>query len=146
MINKNLIITVIIFLLLGLISGFFLGMNRWPAANKSQENAQPGVVANLTKLKMINDLRATASGTVSKISGKNLTLVSNGETLEIPIVDEAKVVIPILLSSEEMKENKAFQPPKEIKFEDIKIGDKADVTISITDNVLRGNYIIVFPK
>jgi len=148
MINKNLIITVIIFLIFGLAIGFLFGTSRRPITSNVPANncpiASQGIVADLLKLKMVQTWSAMVSGEVSKISGRTLSIVSNNESLEIPITDIANIKKSTTPTEEEIKNNTA-KWSTEIKFEDIKVGDKVGVSVSMIDNKLQGNFVSIIP-
>lgn len=148
MINKNLILAVVISLIFGLAIGFLFGTSRRPISNNVPVNncqvTSQGTVADLLKLKMVQTWSAMVSGTVSKISGRTLSVISNNESLEIPIADLANIIEPATPTEEEIKNNTA-KWSTEIKFEDIKVGDKASVSVSIIDNKLLGNFVSIIP-
>jgi len=74
-----------------------------------------------------------ATGDVTKISGRKITLALDEEKLEIPISADARIlnVIPV-----ETAQGKMYEP-KEGIFEDIKVGDNIYVNIIVTPD---GNY------
>ena len=143
--KKILIVAIVISLILGIILGYFLGLKKSKQIipEKTQVELQENLLPTLSRLKMIHDWTATASGKITKISGRVLTLVADGDNLEIPIIEGAKIIlfIPSVHGGGGEKE-----APKEIEFKDLKIGNRVDVLITIKDSELKGFHIIVFPE
>jgi hypothetical protein len=103
---------------------------------KGTEVPQPSI---LETSKVIQVRRATAIGEVVKIEGRTVTLTTEGDTLEIPMEENAEI------NAVDMSD--ATQPTvKIIKLEDVKIGDNAAVQLEITsDNEFGGSSLIVNP-
>jgi len=143
--KKNLIVAIVISLILGIILGYFLGLKKSKQIilEKPQERLQENNFLIPGRLKMIHDWTAVASGKITKISDRVLTLVANGNNLEIPITEGAKIIPFVPGTPREEGEKEA---PKEIEFKDLKIGNRVDVLITIKDSELKGFHIIVFPE
>jgi len=142
--KKETLIPVIIIgslILLGL--GFIFGYSFEKKAIEKLKAESP--LVDLSKSKVINSLTIIASGEVKEISGRNLTLNAEGDDLTILIREDAS--INGLVASEE-KVTDIPQPlaRKEIKFEEIKVGDKVNITCQLkTDGSLEGTETIVLP-
>lgn len=116
--------------------GYFLGQKG------IEETKLETSISNLLESKLVRDLRAVAEGEITKIVDRTLTLTSEGETLEIPIEEEAKIIAVVL---KEAAEGKVISPEsKEIEFKDIKIGDKVTVQINLnTDGEVEGVTVVI---
>jgi len=123
--------------------GFYLGLTY---TQKQIEKAQTGSpLASLLASKVISGLVTTASGEVTEITGRNLTLKSNEDILVIPIQDNAS--INRLLSPEETA-TEVPQPVEREKIElgDIKVGDKVNISCQLkADGTLEGVDAMVLP-
>lgn len=139
--KTNLIIIAVIggLILLGL--GFSLGLNLGKKAMEEVKTEAP--LADLLESKVITGLTTIASGEVTEISGRNLTLRKEGDTLTILI----REVAPIYrLVPPEEKATEVPQPVvrEEIEFGEIKIGDKVDIPCRLkADTSLEGAEVIV---
>jgi len=139
--RNNLILIAVIggVILLGI--GFYSGLIYTQKQIEKAKTESP--LANLLASKVINGLTTSASGEVAAISGRNLTINNDGDTLIVPIKEEA--VINSLLP---LEESETPQPTtwEEIKFEDIKTGDKVNISCQLkADGTLEGTAVTVLP-
>jgi len=121
--------------------GFYSGLIYTQKQIEKAKTESP--LANLLASKVINGLTTSASGEVAAISGRNLTINNDGDTLIVPIKEEA--VINSLLP---LEESETPQPTtwEEIKFEDIKTGDKVNISCQLkADGTLEGTAVTVLP-
>ena len=135
MFKKNLIIAIIISLILGFSGGYILGL-------KQILSKIPKDTIILKKSEVIQAWSAIATGEIIGISDRTLTLSEYGETLTIPIAEEA-VITTFVLSEEENGKRRAES--KIIEFKDLKVGDKVNVIFELADSELRGITVTVFP-
>jgi len=104
----------------------------------------PGLEKPLAKYfesKVIDNISAFASGQVTKISGRNLTLIKEGKEFTISINEDAKI-------SQLIPPKEPSIPPEknDIKLEEIKVGDKVTVGARLDANAsLRGVSVTVLP-
>jgi hypothetical protein len=96
----------------------------------------------LDNSKVIQSKNATAVGEISKIEGRTITLVSEGDVLDIPIKEEAEISTIIIETSEE----ETIPSISGITFEDLKVGDLVAVQLDLGPNdTFEGNSVIVNP-
>jgi len=101
-------------------------------------------ILGLETSKVIRVQHALASGEVIEILDRALTLVANGDTLAIPIIEEVRVTTLVL---EREVEEEARVEQREIEFKDIKVGDKVDVLIELKpDGYFEGIDVTVLPE
>jgi hypothetical protein len=74
-----------------------------------------------------------AKGEVKEISGRDLTLISEGETLKVSILEGARI---------QFLEEKGV---KEAKFEDIKEGEKLEIQSVLVEKNLFGSVVTILP-
>ncbi len=138
---KNKILIIILFLLGGLallIVGGYAGI----LIEAQKAASQPEIGSKLTELaksKVVPSIMAV--GEVTNISDRTITLTSQEESLAIPIAEDAKIT-SFVFSAEEP----SFAPQqKTINFEDIKLGNKASISLKILpDGGFEGVSIGVF--
>lgn len=142
--KKKLVITVATPLIIGLILGYILGIVQIRPIIQT-----PGEKITLPESKVILNWTATASGEITKISNRTLTLNNEGDELAILIIEEAPIISLILPEEpaepgEEVGEMVPEQ--KEIKFEELKVGDRVDVFTELTpEREWRGINVVVVP-
>jgi len=83
-------------------------------------------ILDIETSKVIKVQHALAFGEVTDILNRTLTLIANGDTLAIPIIEGAEVIAFVL--EENVEEGMKFER-KEMEFKDIKIGDKVEILI-----------------
>ena len=138
--KKNQIILIIVGIIL-LVLGFCLGGN-W-SQNKIGKIKTESPLVDLLSSKIINGLTTTASGEVTEMSDRNLTLSSEGNTLTIPI---RKGVSIYRLAAPKVAETPQSKTREEIEFEEIKVGDKVNITCQLKeDGSLEGIDVTVLP-
>jgi hypothetical protein len=140
--KENLIAIAIIggLILLGI--GFYLGLDLGKKAAKEVKVETP--LANLLASKVIGSLTTIASGEVKEISGRNLTLSKEGDTLTISIREDAPIYR--LVPPEEKTATPQPAVRKEIKFGEIKVGDQVSVSCQLkADATLEGVEVTVLP-
>lgn len=139
MTNKK--ITILLLIILGivvLIAGIYAGILLEKQITGPKLEKAQNAIKTLSS-KVIPSI--IASGEVSKISGRNITLTQAGESLEIKIREDAR----IFSSGATLEE--PGNVPKEISLEEIKISDFLNVMIKISpDAGIEGFLLSVFPK
>ena len=102
-------------------------------------------LAQLLTSKVIKSMDIVASGEIAEISGRNLTLTQEGNNLTISIREDS--FISRLVPSEET----TIETPKpvateEIGFEEIKKGDKVEISCQLkSDGSLEGKVVTILP-
>jgi hypothetical protein len=123
------IILFIIFLLIILGVGFGLGYF-W---TKKQTPICP---PSLLDSKILRNWVTFANGTVKEISGRDLILATNEETLKISVSEEAKF----------QSLNPETKEIKKANFEDIKVGGRVEIQLSVTpEKNLIGHLVTILP-
>lgn len=94
--------------------------------------------SSLTGSKVVQSQWASARGEVVEIKDRILTLTADGDSLAIPIKETAELITLVKgaggLGSE----------PKEIKIDDIKVGDEVTVQIEVTaEGQIQGGSVTV---
>ena len=138
--KENLIAIAVIggLILLGI--GFSLGLSSGQKAVKEVK----APLADLLESKVITSLITTASGEVTEISDRTLTLSKEGDTLTILIKEDTPIYQEI--PSEEIEGVPTPVGKKEIEFGEIKIGDKVNISCQLkVDGSLEGIEVIVLP-
>ncbi len=125
--------------------GYSLGLSSGKAIPEKKAEEGPKIETLLAKLlesQVIRGLVTTASGQVTEISGRDLTLSREGDTLTVVIREDAPIyrLVP--------PEGGTAEPGvrKEIKFEDIKADDHVNIACQLkTDATLEGVDVTVLP-
>lgn len=149
--NNKISIKILIILLglvllsIGFYAGFLLGTDKAKSA-KPQDSVscleKVSKMNNLVGSKVIQGVSIYAVGEVTKISGRSITVTSEGEALEIPISNDAETFI--MVSDKTLKNNYV---PEAIGFAEIKVGDMVTIAIKIKLNgEFEGTAVRVFPK
>jgi len=136
--KTNLIIIAVIggLILLGL--GFSLGFS---LGKKAMEGTKTPL-AELLESKAITGLITTASGEVTEISGRNLTLSKEGDTLTISIREDAPIFQEVL--GEEVEAAPRPVMREAIEFGEIKVGDEINISCELkADASLEGIEVTV---
>lgn len=153
--KKNLIIAIVIFLILGFVGVYILGEKVFKRETEKSSPQEPSekirtleeateviqTIKELQKSELITSQSILAKGEVSEILDRAVVLAAQEEKLEIPIEKEANITIPALI-----REGKKVQEQKEIKFEDIKIGDNLKVFVELVDDRLEAGDVLVSPR
>ncbi len=138
--KTNLILGIVIALiLLGLSCSFsyFLGKK------EVGENKEACSFIDLLSSRVINGLTTTASGEIASVGDRTLTLYRDGSTLAIPIQADA-LIYGLSVPEETASETAQPVERKEIKFEELKVGDKVNVSCKLkSDGTLEGTSVIV---
>lgn len=132
--------SVIILILLGLGCSFsyFLGKK------EIGENKEICPFIGLLSSKIINGFVTTASGEVTQISGRDLTLSKEGGTLTIPMGEDALIYQTVPPEEVEGVPQPAVR--EEITLEEIKVGDKVSISCQLkNDGTLEGIEVMVSP-
>jgi len=142
--KRSLIIFIIISLvLIGV--GFSLGLG-YGYKIKGEE------VAKFISSKIIGAEEISARGEVTKISDRALTLTAEGETLAIPIKDEAEIFLQVVSEEkleEELEEGEEKEgegqviTSKSVGFDEIKIGDFVDVFLGLGEKGFEGEKVTI---
>jgi len=135
-VKKNQIILIIVgvLILIGLVS--YLS---YQLGQKSTEAEIKTVAPDFLTSKVTEKWNALASGKVIEISGRNLTLRKDNNTLTISISETAKIYF---VSLEEKREEL-----ESAQFENIKIGDEINVSVAIEEGDIKGETVMILsPK
>ena len=141
--RNNLILIAVIggVILLGI--GFYSGLIYTQKQIEKAKTESP--LADLLVSKVIKSMDIVASGEIAEISGRNLTLTQEGNNLTISIREDS--FISRLVPSEET----TIETPKpvateEIGFEEIKKGDKVEISCQLkSDGSLEGKEVTILP-
>jgi hypothetical protein len=96
----------------------------------------------LDNSKVIQSKNATAVGEISKIEDRTITLISEGDVLDIPIKEEAEISTIVLETSEE----ETIPTISDITFDDLKVGDLVAVQLKLgSGDTFEGISVIVNP-
>lgn len=142
--RNNLIIIAVIggLILLGL--GYSYGLFTTQKGLKELQQA-PTALSELLASKVIRGLSTSATGDITAISGRSLTLTAEGDTLTILIREDAPIYR--LVPPEEI----AIEIPQpvareEITLGEIKVGDKVNISCQLkADGSLEGTEVTVLP-
>jgi len=131
--KKNQIILVIIGILIlsGLVSSFSYRLGQ-----KSIEAKKEIVIPGFLTSRVIQGWSALALGKVTDVSGSTLILNQDNEALSIPISETAEIYLALAKEKE--------KKPERAKFEDIKIGDEVNVSITIKEGNIEGSTVTIF--
>ena len=123
--------------------GFSLGLSLGKKAMEGTEVETP--LADLLESKVITGLTTVASGEVAEMSGRNLTLSAEGDTLTI-LIREAAPIYHLVLPEEKATEVPQPVVREEIEFGEIKVGDQVSITCQLkADTSLEGVEVTVLP-
>lgn len=125
-------------ILLGI--GFYLGLTYAQKQIEKAKTSSP--MADLLTSKVIDGFKTNASGKVAEISGYNITINNEGDSLLILIREDA----PIHRLVPPEKTAKAPQPTsrEDIKIEEIKVGNRANITCQLkADGTLEGTEVVI---
>ena len=139
--QKNLILLIAVGLIfLGL--GYVFGLS---SAQKGIEQSQVGTsLSDLLASKIIGQLSTVASGDITEISGRNITLSNEGDILTISIKEDA--TIARLAPPTETTEAPQPAARKEIEFAEIKVGDWVNIASQLkADGTLEGIDVMISP-
>lgn len=129
--------SITLIIILGLIllgAGFGLGF----LLGQRKSGIEPLVCPpSLLDLKLLQNWTAFAKGEIKEASNRNLILISNGETIEIFVPEEATILSPVPGTTE----------VKELDFDDIKAGNRAGIQVIFAPEgkTLIGNLITILP-
>jgi len=139
--KENLIMIGVIGGLIFLALGFYAGLSY--AQKQIKETGTESALADLLTSKIIGQLTTTASGDITEISGRSLTLNSEEETLTVLIVEDASIY---RLSLPEEATTPQPATREEIDFSEIKVGDRANVSCVLkADSTLEGVEVTLAP-
>ena len=139
--KENLIMIGVIGGLIFLALGFYAGLSY--AQKQIKETGTESALADLLTSKIIGQLTTTASGDITEISGRSLTLSSEEETLTVLIVEDASIY---RLSLPEEATTPQPATREEIDFSEIKVGDRANVSCVLkADSTLEGVEVTLAP-
>lgn len=134
------LILAVIFLAVGFGAGVFY-------QQKKDEIKLGAIVSwqNLLNSKVTSASKIYATGEVTKISGRMLTLTSNGESLDVPVSNNAKIV-EYILSGSQQNSNSTVPAQREINISSITIGNRANIELQIgSDGQFSGVVVTVIP-
>jgi hypothetical protein len=131
--QKNLYISIAVVVVLVFVLGLALGIF-YQTQKATPQIQQTAEVIDGISSEVINAV--VAYGSVSGVGDdRKVTLSYNGDNLDIALQDSAKIYLY-------EGANK-----KEIQFQDIEIGDKANITAEISkEGKIQGNMMIIFPR
>ena len=139
--KENLIMIGVIGGLIFLALGFYAGLSY--AQKQIKETGTESALADLLTSKIIGQLTTIASGDITEISGRSLTLSSEEETLTVLIVEDASIY---RLSLPEEATTPQPATREEIDFSEIKVGDRANVSCVLkADSTLEGVEVTLAP-
>lgn len=164
--KKNIVFLIIIILILST-SCYYIGFNNGvqkflnESSTISNKEVSETKLTELLESKIIN-ISITASGTVKEALNKNITLtklLENGEveSFLIPIKDDAKIIAKYVLPegapTQQIVEIITLENgeainlgEKEINFEDIQVGDSANISLEISaDGNYEGTFVRISP-
>lgn len=131
------LISVGIIIVLTIVLGFVFNYGQ-----KLGEKTGRALILNLLESKVIRGVSVSASGEITEISGRFLTLSAEEDTLTVLIRDDAP--IHRLIRSEEYQPGQPVTR-EEIEFEAIKIGDQTGISCQLkADGTLEGRSITIF--
>ena len=129
--NQIILIIVGVLILIGLASSFSYWLGQKSVEVKS-EIAAP----NPLESKVIQNWSANAVGEVTGIINHNLTLSQDGEIFTITLLEKAGICSMYIEEGERKIED--------IQFEDIKIGDRVNITLGVdSEGNMVGNFVTV---
>lgn len=127
-----------------LVLGFNLGSS-FVQKKLSQIETKTHPLADLLGSKVIKSMDIVASGEIAEISGRNLILAQEEDSLTISIDENSSIQRSIL--SEETSESPKPVAIEEVEFEDIKKGDKVDISCQLkADGSLEGKVVTILPQ
>jgi len=139
--KENLIMIGVIGGLIFLALGFYAGLSY--AQKQIKETGTESALADLLTSKIIGQLTTIASGDITEISGRSLTLSSEEETLTVLIGEDASIY---RLSLPEEATTPQPATREEIDFSEIKVGDRANVSCVLkADSTLEGVEVTLAP-
>ena len=110
-------------------------------ARKEVEVREVPRILGLETSAVIIGQHANAEGEVIEILNQTLILFANGDKLEIPIGERARVI------TLEPGVDERIMEPREIEFKDLKVGDKVEILIELLpDGLFVGRHIRVLPE
>ncbi len=136
----NLILMIIgALILLGL--GYSFGLSSGQKAIEETETP----LTNLLESKVIGEINTVASGKVTEISGRNLTLNQKGDTFTLLISEKATINRLILIT--EITGVPQPATVEDIEFNDIQIGDQVEISCLLkADGSLEGKVVTVLER
>lgn len=135
------LVLAVIFLAVGFGAGIFY-------QQKKDEIKLGAIVSwqNLLNSKVTSASKIYATGEITKISGRTLTITANGESLDIPVSSNAKIV-EYILSGSQQNSNSIVPVQREINLSSITIGNRVNVELQIgSDSQFSGIVVTVIPK
>jgi cell division protein YceG involved in septum cleavage len=147
--NNKIIVLVVVLVILAALAGFggyWLGLEKSKAMNKNNMDMLSSSMDMLSLLKSSTVVPVNnAFGTVTDISGRNITLSSGVNKLTVAITPDAKIFRYALVG----KPTEGLQKvsaPEPATFEDIKLKDNLNVTIKILgNNQVQGTTAYILP-
>lgn len=141
--KENLILMGVIGGIILLSIGFYSGLIY---TQRQMEKLQTkSSLSDLTSSRVISGLTTTASGEVTAIGNRNLTLYKDGSNLSIVITPGA-LIYGVSYPGTTTSETAQPLERKEMKFSEIKVGDKVNVSCILkSDGTLEGTSVTVFP-
>jgi uncharacterized protein YpmB len=126
---------VLILILLGFVLGYWLNSQK-----KLEESAvEKSTIAKLESSKLVQSWIVTIYGKITEISGRDLTLTQQGETLAVSIKDNAKI------SSANFAQGiSTSSGVEDIEFDEVSIGDNVSIAVEVKkDGKLEGINLTV---
>jgi len=138
---KNLIISIIIGLVVFAVgggAGVLYQQQKGTPATQTQSGAENPILKTLNS-KVVSSINA--SGQVSDIAGRDITLTLGGDDLIIRVRDDA----PVYSFVQPINGKNAVQ--KTVKFEDIRKGNTLNVNLYVSSgNVIEASSVLMFQK
>ena len=138
MFDKKQLVIVIIGGIILLLLGSVLGVVMTQKPQQVKVNA-----VNSLSSRVISSI--IAYGEVKKVDGKTITLTNLGDEMKILIADNAQVYSFSIPATTD--KNKSASPVQQIvKIENIKIGDKVNVTMRLSSTgKMQGSSVVILP-
>lgn len=118
-------------LIVGIAAGFLIkGQMDTPKIEKAD------AVVKVMSSNLIPSL--TVYGEVKEISGRNITLSYVGDTLTVPIKDDAKILA--------IQNDDPAGAAKEVTLGDVKVGDFLNITLVVSrEGIVEGTQVLIIP-
>ena len=138
--SKVTILIIAIFsLAVGLVMGIFLASQYYQLPEAEEERTEKEIATPIQSA-LISSWRAIIQGEVERISGREITLRANNDTLSIVIDQNVEVA---RLFQNEAAEGYSLE---ETDFESINLGDRVSVNARLEEGEIIGKNITILPE
>jgi hypothetical protein len=148
--NMNKSISIIVLIVIGLIifvTGGALGIMYQSSKPQAQINNQVKVDENDLAKRLSSKVIAPiiANGTITKIDGKNITIISDKDSFDVAMTNNAKVY-SFAIPANNPKGSQSPSSQQEVAFSSLKVGQTVNVTlIIIPGGSIQGESIFILP-